>query len=302
MTEVGTRDVAQLNWDVLVAPGIPVVTSDLPPGMKQRMFSPISSTLIYRKRDAVLVDTFLTVEQSNDLVNWVAASGKNLTTIYITHGHNDHWFGIGALLDHFANAKAVATPGTVKVMREAFSDRMTLWNGWLPGQVPNDPMIAEELEGDTIDLEGNELRAVELAHSDTQDSTCLYVPSIGLAVAGDAVFNGTHPWLAGCPTPQQRNEWISALNKIESLNPRVVIAGHKRPGTDDNPRIIEETRQYIRDFDRLAESTETARELYDQMLMLYPDWLDPHVLWLGARAAKDEGTVLDSVRFGNSKL
>jgi glyoxylase-like metal-dependent hydrolase (beta-lactamase superfamily II) len=179
---------------------------------------------------------------------------------------------------------------------------MILWNGWLPGQVPNDHVIAEELEGNAIDLEGNELRVVELGHSDTQDSTCLYVPSIGLAVAGDAVFNGTHPWLAGCPTPQQRNEWISALNKIESLNPRVVIAGHKRPGTDDNPRIIEETRQYIRDFDRLAESTETARELYDQMLMLYPDWLDPHVLWLGARAAKDEGTVLDSVRFGNSKL
>jgi len=42
---------------------------------------------------------------------------------------------------------------------------------------------------------------------------------------------------------------------------------------DDDPRIIEETRQYIRDFDRLAESTETARELYDQMLKLYPDWL-----------------------------
>jgi hypothetical protein len=108
--------------------------------------------------------------------------------------------------------------------------------------------------------------------------------------------------LAGCPTTQKRNEWISALDKIESLNPRAVIAGHKQPGKDDDPIIIEETRQYIRDFDRLAESTETARELYDQMLKLYPDWLDPHVLWLGARAAKGEGTVFDSVRLGNSKL
>ena len=149
-----------------------------------------------------------------------------------------------------------------------------------PGQVPNDPVIAEEIEGNTIDLEGNELRAVEVGHSDTQDSTCLYVPSIGLAVVGDAAFNGTHPWMAGCPTTQKRNEWISALNKIESLNPRAVIAGHKQPGKDDDPRILEETRQYIRHFDRLAESTETARELYDQMLKLYPDWLDPHVLWL----------------------
>jgi glyoxylase-like metal-dependent hydrolase (beta-lactamase superfamily II) len=133
MTEVGTRDVAQLNWDVLVTPGIPVVTSDLPPGMKQRMFSPISSTLIYGKRDAVLVDTFLTVEQSNDLVNWVAASGKNLTTIYITHGHNDHWFGIGTLLSHFPNVRAVATPEVVRSMRQQSSPEFIAgWNLQFP--------------------------------------------------------------------------------------------------------------------------------------------------------------------------
>ena len=69
------------------------------------------------------------------------------------------------------------------------------------------------------------------------------------------------------------------------------LAGHKRPGTDDDHRIIKETRQYIRDFDKLAESTDNARELYDQMLKLYPNWLDPHVLWLGARAAKGEGAL-----------
>jgi glyoxylase-like metal-dependent hydrolase (beta-lactamase superfamily II) len=277
-----------LNWDVFITPGIPVVTSTPAPNTKETFWHPITSTLIYGKRDAVLVDTFITIEQSNDLVKWVAASGKNLTTIYITHGHGDHWFGIGALLDRFANAKAVATPGTVRAMQR-WPDRMYLWNGWLPGQIPDQPVTAEEIEGNTIDLEGNELRVVELGHSDTQDSTCLYVPSIGLAVAGDAVFNGTHPWLAGCPNTQKRNEWISALNEIESLNPRAVIAGHRRPGTDDDPRIIEETRQYIRDFDKIAESSKNARELYDQMLKLYPDWLDPHVLWLGARAAKGKG-------------
>ena len=214
-----------LNWEIFTTPGITIRTNTPAPNTKETLWHPLSSTLIYGKRDAILVDTFLTVKQSVDLVNWVASSGKNLTTIYITHGHGDHCLGIGALLDRFANA--VATPGTVKVMREGFSDRMSLWNGWLPGQVPNDPVIAEELERNAIELEGNELRVVELGHSDTQDSTCLYVPSIGLAVAGDAAFNGTHPWLAGCPTTQKRKEWISALNKIESLNPRAVIAGHK---------------------------------------------------------------------------
>ena len=110
-----------LNWDVFITPGIPIVTSDLPPGMKQAMFQAIASTLIYGKRDAVLVDAFMTVKQADALVDWVAASGKSLTTIYITHGHGDHWFGIGALLERFPNARAVATPDVVKAIRQHVS-------------------------------------------------------------------------------------------------------------------------------------------------------------------------------------
>jgi hypothetical protein len=84
-----------------------------------------------------------------------------------------------------------------------------------------------------------------------------------------------------------RREWIAALDKIESLTPRAVIAGHKRPGNDDSPKILEETRQYIRDFDRVAGTTATARGLYDKMLELYPDRVNPGgALWLTARAVK----------------
>ncbi len=86
---------------------------------------------------------------------------------------------------------------------------------------------------------------------------------------------------------QTRREWIAALDKIESLNPRAVIAGHKRPGNDDSPRIIEETRQYIRDFDCVAGTTTTERGLYDKMLKLYPDRVNPvGAIWLSARAVK----------------
>ena len=79
--ELDVKSKSLVNWEVFVTPGIPVATSDVPPGQKQRTYSPISSTLIYGKHDAVLVDAFLTVKQSDDLVKWVAASGKNLTTI-----------------------------------------------------------------------------------------------------------------------------------------------------------------------------------------------------------------------------
>ena len=92
--------------------------------------------------------------------------------------------------------------------------------------------------------------------------------------------------LAESPNPQKRREWIAALDKIESHKPRAVIAGHKRPGNEDGPRIIEETRQYIRDFDRATETTSTARELYDQMLKLHPNRMNPGALWTSAHAMK----------------
>lgn len=127
---------------------------------------------------------------------------------------------------------------------------------------------------------------VELGHTDTEHTTCLNVPSIGLVVAGDAAYNDVHLYLAESNS-NTRREWIFALDKIESLNPRAVVASHKRPENEDNPRIIEETRQYIRDFDRLVEMTRTAQELYDKMLEIYPNRVNPGwALWSSVRAVK----------------
>jgi glyoxylase-like metal-dependent hydrolase (beta-lactamase superfamily II) len=286
MSEIGTRN-TPLNWDVLVAPGIPVVTDDLPPGAKQRIFSPVSATLIFGKRDAVLVDALLTIDQAISLVNWIAASGKNLTTIYATHGHGDHFFGVGTVLERFPKARFVATPDVIKVMRQQTSSQTfaSFWNARFPAQISDRFVIAEELTGNTIDLEGQELVSIPLGHTDTDNTTCLHVPSIGLVVAGDAAYNGVHLYLAES-NPQMRLEWLAALDTIEALNPTAVIAGHKRAENDDSPRIIEETRQYIRDFDGLAETTTTARELYDEMLRLYPDRVNPGALWASARGVK----------------
>jgi hypothetical protein len=103
-----------------------------------------------------------------------------------------------------------------------------------------------------------------------------------LVVAGDAAYNGVHLYLAES-NPQTRLEWIAALDTIEALNPTAVIAGHKRAENDDSPRIIEERRQYIRDFDSLAQTTTTARELYDEMLR---HRVNPGALWASARGVK----------------
>jgi glyoxylase-like metal-dependent hydrolase (beta-lactamase superfamily II) len=160
------------------------------------------------------------------------------------------------------------------------------WKPGFPGQIPDKLVIAEELKGNVIDLEGNALVVVELGHTDTEHTTCLHVPSIGLVVAGDAAYNDVHLYLAES-NAEKRQEWIAALDKIESLKPRAVVASHKRPENDDNPRIIEETRQYIRDFDGVVEKARTAQELYDKMLELHPNRINPGwALRSSARAAK----------------
>jgi glyoxylase-like metal-dependent hydrolase (beta-lactamase superfamily II) len=283
-----SRDAALLHWDVFVTPGIPIVSRDMPPGVRETYFQATASTLIYGVRDAVLVDAFMTIKQASALADWVAARGKNLTTIYITHGHGDHWFGVGTVLERFPNAKVVTTTNAVKVMRENASPEALagVWKVAFPGQIPDRLVIAEDLKGNVIDLEGHRLFPVELGHTDTDDTTCLNVPSIGLVVAGDAAYNDVHLYLAES-NPQTRREWIAALNKIDSLKPRAVIASHKRPEKDDSPRIVEETRQYIRDFDRLAETTTSAQDFYHKMLEIYPSRVNPEwALWSSVRAVK----------------
>src|SRR3989441_12372967 len=208
-----------LSWDLFLAPSIPAITSDLPPGEKERPWPPISSTLISGERDAVLVDTPITVEQARALANWVAARGKNLTTIYATHGHGDHFFGARTVLERFPDARFVARPEVIQIMRQQASPESlaTFWNPRFPGQISSQLAIAEELAGSVIDLEAHDLVSVPLGATDTASTTCLHVPSIGLIVAGDAAYNGDHLHLSESPDEQKRQEWIVALDKKESL-------------------------------------------------------------------------------------
>jgi glyoxylase-like metal-dependent hydrolase (beta-lactamase superfamily II) len=89
-----------LKWEVFVTRGY---LSPWLSGLQgsRDFFQAMASTLIYGKRDALLVDAFMTIEQANALADWVASRNKNLTTIYITHGHGDHWFGVGTMLERF---------------------------------------------------------------------------------------------------------------------------------------------------------------------------------------------------------
>ena len=265
------------------------LSRDLPSGHESLAWVSNSVTLISGERDAVLVDTFLTSEHNLQLADEIAATGKDLKYIYITHGHGDHFFGINALKERFPEVHAVATALVVERLAGQLAPDMVdgFWRRLFPGQIADDPGVAERLDGGSLVLEGHALIPIATGFTDTADSTSLHVPSLGLVVAGDVVYNGIHPYL-GETDARSRLEWIAALDTLEALAPRVVVAGHKVPEQDDDPRNIAATRQYLRDFIRLNETTDSPRALFDAMIALYPDRVNPGSLWTGANAAKRE--------------
>lgn len=273
-----------LRYDVFVSEPIPQNVTGLLPNGEPHMFSPLATTLIYGKKDAVLVDPPLTTGQAKAVGDWVETSGKKLTHIFVTHGHGDHWFTADMLVRRFA-ARVVASAGTIKQMRFHVSIREGFWDKLWPGQIPPSPVTAVIVADNRFTLEGHDLIIVEVGHSDTDDSTVLYVPDLGLVVAGDVIYNGVHQYL-GESAYGGRDAWRKAIDTVKALRPRWVVAGHKNKDLDDDAaRVIAETRQYLDDVDDLLPKNSTATDFFNAMLKRYPSRrLGATTLWAGTRS------------------
>jgi glyoxylase-like metal-dependent hydrolase (beta-lactamase superfamily II) len=279
---------SDLAYASYVAPEKPVVSSDLAPGESGEMWSPSSATLIYGARDAVLVDALTTMPEGRALADWIATTGKNLTTIYITHGHGDHFFGATEVLSRFPDARLVATASVVEAMRSQTGSRWLdgFWRQRFPDQIADEPVVAEVLTEPAIALEGESLEPVELNHTDTDHTTALHAPSIGLIAAGDAVYSDhVHLYLAEAGADGLAS-WLQALKTIETLSPTTVIPGHKRQDDGNSPDAIAATRDYLLTWKSAVADSRDARELFDTMVMRYPDRVNRNVVWHGAKAAK----------------
>jgi glyoxylase-like metal-dependent hydrolase (beta-lactamase superfamily II) len=195
-----------LGVNVFTAPGKTMVGERPKPFGEALAFDPITSTLIFGEYDAVLVDAMGTEAEAEAeaLAAWVALHNRNLETIYITHAHFDHFYGLSILLNRFPGARAIATPNAVNAMQSSFTPAVErLARQLFPGQVATKLVPPEPYEHDTFTLEGHELRIIEQGRTDSPDSTSLYVPSIGLIVAGDVVYNQCRMYV-GDTTPESR--------------------------------------------------------------------------------------------------
>jgi glyoxylase-like metal-dependent hydrolase (beta-lactamase superfamily II) len=245
-----------------------------------------TSTLLWGESDAVLIDTFVTIEQNGRLIDWVRAHNKTLSTVYLTHGHGDHAFGVGQLRAAFPTARIRATPGTLTELqlqaRPEYRD--DFWGKLFPGQIP--PIeFPETLESDRFELEGHELRVIEAGDTDTSGTTSLWVPDLGLVAAGDVVYSATHPYLAET-TADIRSNWVIALDRLKALGARYVVSGHKQPGSDDSPTDIDATMKYLHDIAETDATSTDALDFYHQMLVKQPSRANVGSLWGAAKQIK----------------
>ena len=228
--------------------------------------------------------------------DWIERSGKHLIAVFATHGHGDHWFGTDLLLQRFPDAVAYATEGTIAMMHQQGTEgRAQVWDVDFPDQIPPSPVGYQPIPVDGIKLEGHQLLAVEVGHTDTDDTTVLHVPSIGLVVAGDVAYNGVHQYLLESAHGGVE-AWLAALDKVAALQPRAVVAGHKNKDLPDDPAILEETREYLLNALRLLAEKLSPQEYFDEMIALYPDRLNVGPVWYTAVALLSEQPSASSIR------
>ena len=244
---------SRLTVDVYVAPMRPFAGAPAEAPGDEPMWSPMSSTLIAGRQEAILVDTLVTVGQVDALAEWVRGFGKRITGVYITHGHSDHWIGLARLQDHFPEARGIATAQVVARARfEATNPGLAAyWQASFPGELPTTTVLPETLTAPEFELEGQVLRAVPVGQGDTEHSTVLHVPSVAAVVGGDVVYNRVHMMTAETDE-SSRNAWVASLDAVAALEPEIVVAGHKRVGAPDLPENIAASQQYLRDFSRIV--------------------------------------------------
>jgi glyoxylase-like metal-dependent hydrolase (beta-lactamase superfamily II) len=248
------------------------------------IFSPTTSTLITGDTQAILVDTQYRETDVREVIRRIEASGKTLTTIFITHGHFDHYFGLEMLLAQFPYARAVATPAVAAYIAGNHSAERSFATSLVGTHAVGSTVVPQPLESDTLQLDDTLFRVIDLEQADITPTSIVHIPSIGAVIAGDAIYNGVNPFLAASG-PADWPKWVASVDRIAALNPTTVVAGHKSAVRDDAASCIGETRDYLAQFIENFGTSADSRELVKRMQELYPDHVNPSALVMSAVTA-----------------
>ena len=191
---------------------------------------PVSSEIVSGKHEVALIDAQFQRNDAEELVKKIKATGKKLTTVYISHSDPDFYFGLDVIKAAFPEAKIIASPGTIKDINATKDGKVAYWGPILKDNAPKTVIVPQPLQGDSFTIDGQKVEVKGL-NGPTPDRTFVWIPALkavvgGVAVAGDNI----HPWIADNQSVESRQHWQQTLKNIEALKPQVVVPGHFLPG------------------------------------------------------------------------
>jgi glyoxylase-like metal-dependent hydrolase (beta-lactamase superfamily II) len=244
----------------------------------------VNSTIVTGKKEAVLIDAQFTLADARRVAAAIAATEKTLTTVFVTHFHPDHYFGFPAIKERFPNAKLVALPQTVSLIQASWEAKVKQWEPTYKDGITSKPIVPEPLSGTTIELEGQELEIVGAQQGDSADNSFVWIPSLGVAVTGDIVYDGVFPWTAET-TPAERKAWAATLDKLAALKAKTVVPGHQKPERTQQASSITFTKEYLAAYDEALASAKSSADLQARIKARYPDTALDVVVRIAADAA-----------------
>jgi len=253
---------------------------------EQAIFA-VSSVLVQGKTEAVLIDAQFSAEQARKLADKIKASGKRLTTIYISHGDPDFYFGLDTLQAAFPGARIVATPQTIAHIEATKDEKLKVWGPKLGENAPKQLVVPQPLQGDSLQVDGQALQLIGL-DGPTPDRTVVWIPSIKTVAGGIPVMAGEHVWMADTQTPQSHSDWLATLARIKALGPDVVIPGHFAGTMPADTAAVDFTADYIRAFDEETAKAKDGAALEAAMKQRFPHLGGLEGLALSAKVAKGE--------------
>ena len=245
----------------------------------------VNSTLVYGDKDAILIDAQFRLSDAHRLVAMILESKKNLTTVYVTHPHPDHYFGLVVIRQAFPNARFVALPRVVDGIKASWEGRVKAWKPQYGDNVPSSPIIPDALDGNMLTLEGETLQIFGPLQGDSAgDNSFVWIPSIKAVVGGDTLFSGAH-FVFAPMTSTQKKDWRSTIDQIAALKPEIVIPGHQIAGAPNDASVLAFMKKYMQDSDDAQASSKSADEFKSKMKSLYPNLGIDGLLNISAQAA-----------------
>lgn len=251
----------------------------------------VNSELIVGRTEMILVDAGLRRSDAEREATQIAAMGKHLKAIFITHPDEDHYFGVAAFVERYPGTPVYMTAAAIEEFKKSGPKFFAGAKKGMPQEAPDSLVTPTALSGTVLTVDG---QRVEI-HPDEQGdvlqptNSFLWIPSIHTVIAGDIVFNHVHPWLAASDA-QSRRRWHDSIKHIEALSPTTVIAGHKAPGANDAPAVLNEMDQYLTDFDAARSSSVDAKTLVSVMEAKYGQWTVPLLLRYSAQVSYKPST------------